>query len=469
MPEICVQRKTDMALIISASGIRGTVEGPAGDHLTPKDTLEWVAAWGLWLVERYGKAAVVVGQDARPSGEVLRPIVIQALRAIGHTIYDAGLTTTPTLAMAIPLYEAKGGVMLTASHNPPGWNALKLLDAAGEFFPPEVIREVESYRSHLSFTNTDHPPSIERGDRALSHHIGSILRHPWIHRQLIEQSRFRIVIDGCNSSGGVFVPALLESLGVSDLVCLNCEPTGIFHHPPEPLPENLTELAEKVRSSGAHLGIAVDPDVDRVVFFLPDGRPFSEEYTLVALSDYALQQQKGPIVANQSTTMAVRWVAEQHGVGFYESRVGEYYVVQKMKAVGAVLGGEGNGGIILPTLHYGRDALAGIALFLSYLARAGGDASALRARYPDLYMVKGKLTLSTHQPLPSDLWHRLREKAPDAEASTEDGLKLRWKEAWVHIRPSGTEPLIRIIAEAPTAAEAEALRSRWEKALLNLL
>ncbi|MEN3040474.1 MAG: phosphoglucosamine mutase [Bacteroidia bacterium] len=458
-----------MTLIISASGIRGTVEGPVGEHLTPKDVLEWTAAWGLWLADHFGREAVVVGQDARPSGDILRPIVIQTLRALGHAVYDIGLTTTPTLAMAIPLYGAKGGVMLTASHNPPGWNALKLLDAAGEFFPPAVIQKVESYRSRLSFAATDHPAHIERGDRALTHHISSILRHPWVDRKAVEQSRFHIVIDGCNSTGGIFVPALLESLGVSNITCLNCEPTGIFHHPPEPLPENLTELAEKVRGANAHLGIAVDPDVDRVVFFLPDGRPFGEEYTLVALSDYALQYQKGPIVANQSTTMAVRWVAEQHGVDFHESRVGEYYVVQKMKSVGAVFGGEGNGGVILPTLHYGRDALAGIALFLSYLARVGGDAFALRARYPDFFMVKGKLTLSPTQALPPDLWLRLQEKAPEAEASMEDGLKLRWKDAWVHIRPSGTEPLIRIIAEAPTAAEAEALRSHWEKILLSFL
>lgn len=458
-----------MALIVSASGIRGTVEGSPGQHLTPVEVVSWVGAWGAWLRDKYGTATIVVGQDARPSGELLRPIAIQTLRACGHTVYDAGLTTTPTLAMAVPFYEAQGGLMLTASHNPPGWNALKLLNEEGEFYPPTTIHDIAAWRERLIFSHTDHPGKLERAEGALTHHIGSLLRHPWVDREAIARQNFRVVLDGCNSGGGVFMPALLESLGVAEVICLNCEPTGIFAHPPEPLPENLSLLSQKVRQEKAHLGIAVDPDVDRVVFFLPDGRSFGEEYTLVATSDYALQHQRGPIVANQSTTMAVRWVAEQHGVPFYESRVGEYYVVEKMKAVGAVFGGEGNGGVILPSLHYGRDALAGVALFLSFLAKSGGDAHALRQRYPDFAMVKDKLPLPSSAKLSSDLWARLRELAPTADASTEDGLKLRWKDEWIHIRASGTEPLLRLIVEAPSHERALALTEMWRSHLLRLL
>lgn len=458
-----------MALIVSASGIRGTVEGVPGEHLTPLDVVSWVGAWGIWLRERHGTVAVVVGQDARPSGEILRPIAIQTLRACGHTVYDVGLTTTPTLAMAVPFYGAQGGLILTASHNPPGWNALKLLNAEGEFYPPSIIDEIAAQRTALHFSHTDHPGKLERAEGALTHHIGSILRHPWVDREAISRQRFRIVLDGCNSGGGVFLPALLESLGAAEVICLNCEPTGIFAHPPEPLPENLSLLSEKMRQEKAHIGIAVDPDVDRVVFFLPDGHSFGEEYTLVATADYALQQQSGPIVANQSTTMAVRWVAEQHGVPFHESRVGEYYVVQKMKAVGAIFGGEGNGGVILPALHYGRDALVGTALFLSHLAKSGGDAQALRQRYPDFAMIKEKLSLPSSVKLTPKVWDRLQTLAPDAHATMDDGLKLRWGDHWVHIRPSGTEPLIRIIAEAPSPSQANALIETWRTHLLSLL
>lgn len=458
-----------MALIVSTSGIRGTTEGAVGEHLTPVEVVSWVGAWGRWLLDRHGKSAVVVGQDARPSGEVLRLIAIQTLRAMGHRVYDAGLTTTPTLSMAIPFYGAQAGLILTASHNPPGWNALKLLNEYGEFYPPTILREVEAYRFKLDFPHTEHPGTLERADGALTHHIAAILRHPWIDREAIARQHFRIVVDGCNSGGGVFLPALLEALGVSDILCLNCEPTGTFAHPPEPLPENLTHLAEKVQEKNAHLGIAVDPDVDRVVFFLPDGRPFGEEYTLVATADYVLSRCKGPIVANQSTTQAVRWVAQQHCVPFYESRVGEYYVVEKMKAVHAVFGGEGNGGVIWPDLHYGRDALGGVALFLSHLAQIGGDALHLRARYPDYAMVKAKIHLAAGSALPPTLWEQLRSEAPDAEASMEDGLKLRWTDRWIHLRSSATEPLLRIIAEAPTSEEAFALASHWEKRLQSYL
>ncbi|MCS6790229.1 MAG: phosphoglucosamine mutase [Bacteroidia bacterium] len=453
-----------MAVIVSASGIRGTTEGKVGENLTPLDALQWVGAWGLWLERQYGgPCKVIVGQDARPSGAILRPIVIQALRAQGHTIEDAGLTTTPTIAMAIPYRKAQGGLILTASHNPAGWNALKLLGSNGEFYPPSVIEEVQQLRDSLTFSYTENPGQVYAAEGLLSYHIESILRLPGVHPEAIRQAQLKVIVDGICSGGAVAVPALLEALGVSHIEVLNGEPHGRFPRPPEPLPENLTDLSQQVRAKGAHLGIAVDPDVDRVAFILPSGEPFGEEYSLVAVADYVLRYEKGPVVANASTTRAVAEVAARHQVPFYESRVGEYYVVQKMKAHGAVIGGEGNGGIIYPRLHYGRDALVGIALLLSYLAQEGGDALRLRARYPNHAMVKAKITLSA--PLPPNLWQRLAEEAGAAEISLEDGLKLRWEEKWIHLRSSATEPLVRLIAEANTEAEAQALIRFWQERL----
>ncbi|MCS7297173.1 MAG: phosphoglucosamine mutase [Bacteroidia bacterium] len=458
-----------MALIVSVSGIRGTVEERAGEGLTPVEVVSWVGAWALWLRERYGQTQVVVGQDARPSGEVLRPIAIQVLRAVGHTVYDIGLTMTPTLAMAVSFFKAKGGLMLTASHNPLQWNALKFLNEKGEFFPPHFIQEIAGYRDRLAFPAANHPGSLERAEGAFEYHLSTILRHPWIDVEAIRRCHFRVVVDACNSGGGIYLPLLLEALGVDEVILLHEQPTGVFARPPEPLPENLTELAQAVQRVRADLGIAVDPDVDRVAFFLPNGHPFGEEYTLVASADYVLRHERGPLVTNQSTTMAVEWIARQYQVPFYESRVGEYYVVEKMKAVGAVFGGEGNGGVIWPALHYGRDALAGISLFLSHLAHEGGNAALLRKRYPDFVMMKAKLELPKGWTPKPELWMRLQEKAPEAQASLEDGLKLRWTDAWIHIRLSGTEPLIRIIAEAPSAEKAKELVAEWQKLLLAFL
>lgn len=319
----------------------------------------------------------------------------------------------------------------------------------------------------MVFPSIEIPGSLSFPENLLTHHIQSLLSRPEVQPEKIARLALRIVVDGINSGGAIAVPALLEALGVRDIHLLNGEPNGHFAHPPEPLPENLAQLAEAVRTQKAHLGIAVDPDVDRVAFFLPDGEPFGEEYTLVAVADYILSHQKGPVVTNQSTTLAVRKIAEKHGVPFYESRVGEYYVVQKMKAVGAVIGGEGNGGVIWPAVHYGRDALVGIALFLSTLAEVGGDAMALRARYPSFIMRKEKLPLAT--PLPPDVWQKLLEAAPDATPSLEDGLKLSWPDKWIHLRASATEPLLRIIAEAPTAEECDALIRVWEQRLKGYL
>ncbi|MCS7189905.1 MAG: phosphoglucosamine mutase, partial [Bacteroidia bacterium] len=352
-----------------------------------------------------------------------------------------------------------GGLILTASHNPAGWNALKFLNEKGEFLSPDEIEEIRVFMGILSFPATDKPGKYESTEGTLTYHIQKILSHPWIDTEAVQRAKFRVVIDGINSSGSVFVPALLEGMGVEDIILINGEPDGKFSHAPEPLPENLTELSQMVRKKGAHLGIAVDPDVDRVAFFLPNGAPFGEEYTLVAVSDYILSQQRGPVVTNLSTTSAVQWVTQKYGVPFYESKVGEYFVVKKMKEVEAVIGGEGNGGVIWPALHYGRDALVAIALFLSHLAKQGGDAIALREQYPFYTLIKSRLLLESTPP--STLWQRLIDKAGEAEVSLLDGLKLRWQESWIHIRLSGTEPVLRLIAEAPTEEEAKFLIKHW--------
>ncbi|MCS7161822.1 MAG: phosphoglucosamine mutase [Bacteroidia bacterium] len=452
-----------MPLILSASGLRGTVEGSPGENLTPLEVVQWVGAWGQWLRERYGPTAVLVGRDSRPSGSVLQPIAIHTLRALGHKVWEAGLVTTPTLAMGVPFLGAAGALMITASHNPAGWNALKFLDERGEFLPPETLQEIATHRAKLRFPATDAPPPPEEPPSLLAYHVERLLQHPLVERRRIAQCGLQVVVDGINSGGAIALPLLLEALGVAKITVLNGTPDGRFAHPPEPLPENLTQLAQEVRQKGAHLGIATDPDGDRVAFLMPDGTPFGEEYTLVAVADYVLGHQPGPVVANLSTTAAVRWVAAQHNAPFYESPVGEYHVVQKMRAVGAVIGGEGNGGIIWPALHYGRDALVGVALFLSHLCRFGGDMQALRNRYPKFHMIKARLPLSGT--LPQDFWEKVQAYAGGGELNWEDGCKVSWKNRWIHIRPSGTEPLLRLIVEAPTVEEAEALAAEWMERL----
>ncbi len=454
-----------MAIMVSASGIRGTTEGEPHHNLTPIDVVIWTAAWGAWLREKYGKAvSVLIGQDARPSGSVLRPIAIQTIRAFGHEVWDAGLVTTPTLAVAVPALGVAGGLILTASHNPTGWNALKFLDEAGEFLAPETIRTIQSYTQKPSFPATESPGPIRSADQLLSLHIEAILRQPFLPVEAIQARRFRIVLDAINSGGALYIPPLLEALGVKVVKVLHAEPHGRFAHPPEPLPQNLSDLSAALRDTQADLGIAVDPDVDRVAFFLPNGRPFGEEYSLVVAADYLLSRQKGPVVSNLSTTQAVRRVAERHGVPFFASPVGEYHVVRQMKAVSAIIGGEGNGGVIWPAVHYGRDALVGIALMLARLTECQ-DAYELRSTYPDYHQVKLSLPLS--QPIADwkPLWDALKALAPRANAIELDGLKLEWPDTWVHIRPSGTEPLVRIYAEAPTPEEAQNLAQSFQREL----
>jgi len=455
-----------MPLIVSASGIRGTTEGPPGENLTPVDVVRWTAAWATYLREKHGRPVpVLIGQDARPSGNLLRPIAIQTVRAFGHEVGDAGLVTTPTLAVGIPALGAAGGLILTASHNPAGWNALKFLDENGEFLPPEAIQTIQAYTRSLHFPATESPGPIHSADNLLSLHVGAILKQPFLSVEDIRARRFRVVLDAINNSGGaLYIPPLLEALGAEVVKVLNAEPHGRFAHPPEPLPQNLTALSRALRETDADLGIAVDPDVDRVAFFLPDGTPFGEEYSLVVAVDYVLSRQPGPVVANLSTTLAVRKVAESYGVPFSLSAVGEYHVVQKMKAVRAVIGGEGNGGIIWPAVHYGRDALVGITLMLARLA-AFSDAHALRATYPTFYQVKLSIPLTGSLPEWETLRARLRALAPTAQAIDLDGLKLEWSDRWVHVRPSATEPILRLYAEAPSQKDAEDLAAQFKNYL----
>lgn len=454
-----------MPLLISASGIRGTTQGQPHHNLTPLDAATWTAAWAAWLRETHGKPVpILVGQDARPSGTILRPIAIQILRAFGHEVWDAGLITTPTLALAIPALGVAGGLLLTASHNPAGWNALKLLNEHGEFLPPQALQTIQEHLKNLSFPATESPGPVQPAENLLSLHIQAILRQEILPLEAIRARRFRVVLDAINSGGALYIPPLLEALSVQVVKVLHGEPHGRFAHPPEPLPNHLTDLSRAVQETHADLGIAVDPDVDRVAFFLPDGNPFGEEYSLVVAADYILSQQKGPVVANLSTTQAVQQIAERYGVPFHASAVGEYHVVQKMKAVGAVIGGEGNGGVIWPAVHYGRDALVGITLMLARLT-AFSNAHELRESYPSYYQVKISVPLSESPPDWKALWNHLKAISPTAQAIEIDGLKLRWPQKWVHIRPSGTEPILRIYAEAPTQKEAEGLAAQFKNYL----
>ncbi|MGQ9864236.1 MAG: phosphoglucosamine mutase [Bacteroidia bacterium] len=443
---------------ISVSGIRGLV----GHELDPFAVLRYACGYAERVRRKYPHPVFLLGQDGRPSGYFLRQLVRNAWALQGIHVKDVGLTTTPTFEMLIPHLGAQGGILLTASHNPPPYNALKLFNAHGEFLAYE---EIVSLADQVpSFASYDQLGSVEKIDGGVNFHVQSILQLPYVDTQAIKKAQFKVVYDGITSSGEIFVKALLEALGVQ-AIPLYGKADGSFPHPPEPLPENLTALQEKVLQTGAHVGIAVDPDVDRCAFVQEDGEFFGEEYSLVAIADYILQHQKGPVVTNLSTTQAVTWVAHHHGVPFYATKIGEYFVCQKMRQVQAVIGGEGNGGIILPALHYGRDALVAIALFLSFLAREKVTPSALRARYPRFYMAKEKL------PLPQGIEKVLATLAAQYAhlvLDTQDGIKISWKDRWVHLRPSNTEPILRIYAEAPTSHQAHELVNEWKHHLQRI-
>ncbi len=450
-----------MTLIKSISGIRGTIGGKAGDALTPTDIVKFTTAFGLWVIEQTGKKKIVVGRDARISGEMVRNLVVGTLQGIGIDVVDVGLSTTPTVEIAVPLENAGGGIIITASHNPKQWNALKLLNHKGEFIDDadgkKVLEIAED--TDITFAEVDDLGNVKQDDTYMQKHIDQILALPLVDVEAIRNADFKIAIDCVNSSGGIFVPALLKALGVRTVFELYCEPDGKFPHNPEPLPENLTALAKEVTAKNADLGIAVDPDVDRLCFVCEDGNVFGEEYTLVAVADYILQNKKGNTVSNLSSTRALRDVTEATGGEYHASAVGEVNVVNLMKAENAVIGGEGNGGVIYPELHYGRDALVGIALFLTHLAKFGDTISKLRASYPSYFISKNKITLTPEMDI-DNLLLKVEEKYKAQPHSTIDGLKIEFDKQWVHLRRSNTEPIIRIYSEASSETAAENLAKK---------
>ena len=439
-----------MTLIKSISGIRGTIGGEVGENLTPLDLVKFASAYAKWLKSsKSGKLKVIIGRDARISGSMVSSLVAESLVASGIEVIDLGLSTTPGVEMEVPHHNAAGGIILTASHNPKEWNALKLLNDKGEFLSGEEGEKILSYAENedFEFVDVDHLGSIESIPDDGRYHIEQILALPWVNREAIKKADFSVVIDAVNSTGGIFIPKLLDELGVIKIQKLYCDPTGHFPHNPEPLPENLTEISDTIRAQHADLGIVVDPDVDRLALVCEDGSMFGEEYTLVAAADHVLSKTKGNVVSNLSSSRALRDIASKYGVEYHAAAVGEVNVVNKMKAVNAIIGGEGNGGVILPELHYGRDALAGIALILSLLAERKLKASELKASYPAYHISKNKIQLNPSIDVDS-LLLKFADYNSKEEVSTIDGVKVDYEDGWVHLRKSNTEPIIRIYAEA---------------------
>jgi len=450
-----------MTLIKSISGIRGTIGGRPAQGLTPLDIVKFTAAYGTLIQQKTGINKIVIGRDARISGEMVRNLVVGTLQSIGMNVVDLGLSTTPTVEIAVPLEKAGGGIILTASHNPAQWNALKLLDKQGEFLDDEEGKMVLAIAEDFDFDFSEvyELGKVEQNDTYLQKHINEILALDLVDVNAIKNADFSIVVDAVNSTGGIFVPALLKALGVSVVHELYCEPNGDFPHNPEPLPEHLQDLSQMVIERKADLGIAVDPDVDRLCFVMENGEMFGEEYTLVAVSDYILQQTQGNTVSNLSSTRALKDITIKNGGQYFAAAVGEVNVVKKMKEVDAVIGGEGNGGVIYPATHYGRDALAGIALFLTYLAKTKQPISALRASYPEYYMSKNKITLKDGMDI-DQILETIREKYIEVPHSTIDGLKIDFEDEWVHLRKSNTEPIIRVYAEAKSIDKAKEVAQR---------
>ncbi len=445
-----------LSLIKSISGIRGTIGGLPEQNLSPIDVVRFAAAFGQWVIKTGKARKAVIGRDARISGPMVSQLVSQTLVGLGFEVIDLGLSTTPTVEIAVPLEAAGCGIILTASHNPKQWNALKLLNEKGEFISgaegAEVLRIAESGEIH--FAEVDKLGCVIQKDGYLEKHIDMILAHPLVNVEAIRARGFRIAVDAVNSGGGVAVPLLLKKLGVENQTLLYCEPNGHFPHNPEPLPEHLYDLSVAVKKNSCDLGISVDPDVDRLALVCEDGSMFGEEYTLVAVADYILQHRKGAAVSNLSSTRALKDVALRHGVDYFASAVGEVNVVEKMKAENAVIGGEGNGGIIVPDLHYGRDALAGIALFLSWLALSGKSATQLLATYPRYVMSKKKAELEAGTDVDGIL-EKVSAKYSRQPQNTEDGLKIEFDKDWVHLRRSNTEPIIRIYSESHSQTTAD--------------
>lgn len=445
-----------MALIKSISGIRGTIGGARGNNLTPVDIVESVAGFGAWILKKQAKATVVVGRDGRISGPMVSQLAIQTLIGLGIDVIDLGLSTTPTVEMYVTKAKAQAGIIFTASHNPKEWNALKFLNERGEFISAADGEHIlEMIRTGaLDFASVDHLGKVSEADDAYTHHIHAILNHRMVDVPGISSRRFHVVVDCINSTGALALPPLLDALGVS-YTLINESLTGDFAHNPEPLPAHLTQLSEAVKKTGAHMGISVDPDVDRLAFVCEDGTMFGEEGTLVAIADYMLSREKGNTVSNLSSTRALADVTRKHGGEYYAAAVGEVNVVTMMKNHNAVIGGEGNGGVIVPDLHYGRDAMIGIALFLSYVSHKQQSLTEIRDALPQYTIIKDKLDV---EGLDLDaIFARLKSAFSEEKLNDIDGLKIDFEEGWVHFRKSNTEPIVRIYAEAGTIAIAQAL------------
>lgn len=452
-----------MALIKSISGIRGTIGGKTDDNLTPLDVVKFAAAYGAWIKKKSAHPKIIIGRDARPSGEMVNSLVCATLQGLGIDVLDLGLSTTPTVEMAVPAEKAAGGIILTASHNPVQWNALKLLNEKGEFISgkdgEEVLKLAES--EDFEFAQVTKLGKYEKGEGYIRKHIEQILKLPLVDVQAVRKRGFKVVVDAVNSSGGIAVPMLLRELGVT-VKELYCEPNGHFPHNPEPLPEHLTDIIREVVKGKYDLGIVVDPDVDRLALVCEDGSPFGEEYTLVAVADYVLnngEKKNGNTVSNLSSTRALADVTEKAGGQYFASAVGEVNVVEMMKAQNAVIGGEGNGGVIYPDLHYGRDALVGIALFLTHLAKSDLSALRLRKKYPNYFISKNKIEL-TRDINVDKILDAVKKKYKKQPINTADGVRIEFDKEWVHLRKSNTEPIIRIYAESDMETKADNLAKK---------
>ncbi|MEL6976150.1 MAG: phosphoglucosamine mutase [Bacteroidota bacterium] len=452
-----------MTLIKSISGIRGTIGGTPGDNLTPLDAVKFAAAYGTWLKGESNKEnpKIVIGRDARISGQMIQDLVVSTIIGMGIDVIDLGLSTTPTVEIAVPLERADGGIILTASHNPKQWNALKLLNSKGEFLDgADGQRILEcAEKEDFEFTSVDTLGTVTQHNGYIDIHVEEVLKLPLVDAHTIQGKKFKVVVDGVNSTGGIAIPKLLKALGV-EVVELYCEPTGHFPHNPEPLKEHLGDICAKVVSEKADFGIVVDPDVDRLAFISNEGEMFGEEYTLVACADYVLGKTLGNTVSNLSSSRALRDVTEKHGGSYEAAAVGEVNVIKKMKATQAIIGGEGNGGIIYPESHYGRDALVGTALFLMLLAEKNIAVAELKASYPQYFMGKKKIQLTPDLDVDAIL-EGMAEKYKNENLTTIDGVKIDFAENWVHLRKSNTEPIIRIYTEAQSQQEAEDLADRF--------
>ncbi|MGZ5286642.1 MAG: phosphoglucosamine mutase [Flavisolibacter sp.] len=454
-----------MALIKSISGIRGTIGGKPGASLTALDIVKFTAAFGNIIAERRDDksqaASIVVGRDGRISGEMVSQLVINTLVSLGINVVDLGLSTTPTVELAVKAEKADGGIIITASHNPKEWNALKLLNREGEFIDAETGSEVleRAANEELGFATVDKLGSRIINEEWMQRHINLVLKYPLVKKEAIAAKNYKVVVDCINSTGALIVPQLLEALGVTDVIVLNGEVNGKFAHNPEPLPENLNTLSNEVVKQKADFGIAVDPDVDRLCFVCEDGSMFGEEYTLVAVADYMLSQRVGNTVSNMSSTKALKEITQKNGGSYHPSAVGEVNVVKKMKEVNAVIGGEGNGGIIVPDFHYGRDALIGIALFLSHFASFKKGLKSFRGNYPDYFISKNKIELENGIDV-QPIFEKIQKKYKNNPINTEDGLKIEFDSDWVHLRTSNTEPIIRIYAESNFETTANNIAKR---------